>query len=141
MLYVKTILYKYEQEIANSSIENAIVITREGELYHCYGTLNGVWPDIDLGEKLRGADMTHNHPKGSRNEWTFSQADRLLFYQWELNILRGVDELFEYEFNRNSEDVDEPLLITEFDDYSSQHQKIIDDAHSFGMGYRRRRRG
>ena len=64
----RRILSDYEKQIVDSPIENAIVITKDGNLYHCRGTLNGVYPDVDLGEELRGADMTHNHPEGSGNE-------------------------------------------------------------------------
>ena len=92
----RKILSDYEEKIVDSPIENAIVITKDGKLYHCKGTLNGVYPDVDLGEELRGADMTHNHPPGSTNEWSFSEADRNLYFTWDLNVLRGVDERFEY---------------------------------------------
>lgn len=136
------ILSDYEDLIVDSPIENAIIITKDGKLYHCYGTLNGVYPDVDLGEELRGADMTHNHPKGSSNEWSFSEADRSLYFKYELNILRGVDEYFEYEFSRNKDDIDElAVSVFDLDEYSSRHQKVIDQAMTYGIGYRRKRRG
>lgn len=135
------ILSEYEKIIVDSPIENAIVITRDGELYHCRGTLNNVYPDVDLGEKLRGADMTHNHPKGSDNEYSFSFADIRMFSEWDLQTLRGVDHLFEYILDRNPRDIDNHILITEFDDYSSRHEEVISRAAMFGYGYRRKRRG
>lgn len=137
----RKILSDYEEKIVDSPIENAIVITKDGKLYHCKGTLNGVYPDVDLGEELRGADMTHNHPPGSTNEWSFSEADRNLYFTWDLNVLRGVDERFEYEFSRNKEDIDEFLSIVDFDEYSARHQKVIDEARKYGIGYRRKKRG
>lgn len=135
------ILSDYEQQIVDSPIENAIVITKDGKLYHCRGTLNGVYPDVDLGEELRGADMTHNHPIGSTNEYSFSPADIKLFYDWELHSLRGVDELFEYVLDRNAQNIDDHLSIFEFDDYSSRHEEVIGRAEKYGYGYRRKRRG
>lgn len=135
------ILSEYERKIADSPIENAIVITKDGNLYHCKGTLNGVYPDYDLGEELRGADMTHNHPKGSDNEYSFSSADIMLFAEWELKTLRGVDELFWYILDHDPEHIDKHLSIFEFDDYSSRHEEVIGRAEKFGYGYRRRRRG
>jgi len=135
------ILSEYEKQIADSPIENAIVITKDGKLYHCYGTLNGVYPDYDLGEELRGADMTHNHPVGSDNEYSFSSADIMLFAEWELKTLRGVDELFMYVLDRDPEHIDKHLSIFEFNDYSSRHEEVIGRAEKFGYGYRRRRRG
>ena len=55
--------------------------------------------------------------------------------------MRGVDKYFEYEFNRNKDDVDELLSIFDLDEYSSRHQKIIDEAIKYHIGYRRRKRG
>ena len=137
----KKILSDYEKLIVDSPIENAIVITKDGKLYHCYGTLNGVYPDYDLGEELRGADMTHNHPVGSDNEYSFSESDRSLFFSYELHILRGIDELYEYEFNRDKDDVDEITgSAFDIDEYSFRHQKVIDEARLFGIGYRRKKR-
>lgn len=137
----KKILSDYEKLIVDSPIENAIVITKDGKLYHCYGTLNGVYPDYDLGEELRGADMTHNHPVGSDNKYSFSESDRSLFFSYELHILRGIDELYEYEFNRDKDDVDEITgSAFDIDEYSFRHQKVIDEARLFGIGYRRKKR-
>ncbi|MDO5138570.1 MAG: hypothetical protein Q4D71_08970 [Oscillospiraceae bacterium] len=135
------ILSDYEKQIVNSPIENAIVITKDGKLYHCRGTVNGVYPDVDLGEELRGADMTHNHPVGSTNEYSFSNADLKLFYDWELRTLRGVDPYFEYVMDHNAENIDAHVLITELDEYSARHDTVISRAERQGFGYRRRRRG
>ena len=51
----------------------------------------------ELGEKLIGAIVTHNHPKGSDNEYSFSDADLRLFLEYKLGRLRGIDEKFIYE--------------------------------------------
>ena len=70
---------KLEKVIANEPIENAIVITKDGEIFRCFGNLNAVYPNVDLGKRLYGADVTHNHPIGSDNEYTFSEDDVDLF--------------------------------------------------------------
>ncbi len=40
---------------------NAIVITKKGEIWRCYGTENRLFPDSDLSDKLKGAYVTHKH--------------------------------------------------------------------------------
>ena len=137
----ETVLLQYEKEIANEPIENAIVITRDGEIYRCRGTKETVYPDEDLGEKLRGADVTHNHPRGSSNEYSFSDSDIKLFENYELNRLRGEDELFKYELNRSGK-VDKQIAIEDLqrDNKSARHSMVIDVAEKRGYGYHREKR-
>lgn len=137
----KNVLLAHEKNIADKAIEQAIVITKDGEIYQCFGDLNGVYPDYDLGKKLIGADVTHNHPIGSDNEYTFSARDVQLFIDNELSSLRGIDELYIYELDRNSDNIDDPLDdILNADEYSIRHNEIISYAKQFGFGYRRKRR-
>lgn len=136
----REVLLGYESQIADEAVENAIVITNDGRIYHCYGTLNGVYPDSDLGDELYGADMTHNHPIGSRNEYTFSSSDVNLFATYNLNTLRGIDERYTYELNHNPATLDSPTPFLELDEYSTQHEEMIDTAERRGYGYFRRRR-
>ena len=136
----RSVLLQYEQEIADEPIENAIIITKDGEIYRCRGNLNGVWPDFDLGDKIYGADMTHNHPVGSDNEYSFSSRDVELFEGYDLNSLRGIDYLFKYELNRDSSRIDKPTPIILFDEYSPQHEFVITLATDRGYGYVRERR-
>ena len=58
-------------QITLMDIENAVVITKTGLVFQCYGNKNGVYPNLDLGEELMGASVTHNHPIGSSNEYSF----------------------------------------------------------------------
>ena len=46
---VKSTLEKFEAEIVNSEIENAIVITNTGLIWQCFGNKEEVFPNIDLG--------------------------------------------------------------------------------------------
>ena len=136
----REVLLGYESQIADEAVENAIVITKDGRIYHCFGTLNGVYPDSDLGDELYGADMTHNHPVGSRNEYTFSSNDVRLFEGYKLNSLRGIDERYIYELNHNPSTLDDSIPAQLLDEYSVQHEIMIDTAERRGYGYFRRRR-
>lgn len=136
----REVLLGYESQIADEPVENAIVITKDGRIYHCFGDLNGVYPDNDLGDELYGADMTHNHPVGSNNEYTFSSMDVRLFEKYKLNSLRGIDERYIYELNHNPATLDSPTPSELLDEYSVQHDIMIDKAERRGYGYFRRRR-
>ena len=112
---VKSYLKEYEKQIVNSSIENAIVICEDGMIYRCKGTLYGVYPDVDLGSKLKQASVTHNHPIGSNNEYSFSDADVRLFLSYDPVLLRGIDEKYIYEMTRNPLEIDENRSVFELD--------------------------
>lgn len=127
----------YEMVIADSPIENAIVATRDGQIIQCYGDLDDVYPNIDLKDRLIGAMMTHNHPAGSVNEYSFSSADIDLFMDNKLEVLRGIDEKYVYELNRNPADRDTHLPIFEIDEYGARHDCVISMAERLGIGYRR----
>lgn len=140
---VQSVLEEYEREIAGDTVENAIVITRNGKVVRCRGTLNGVYPDADLGDELKGAVVTHNHPAGSGNEYSFSKLDIQLFLDNELAVLRGIDEKYFYELTRNPEEIDEPLSLFELMELNGEHgrhEKVIDIARRMKIGYRRWRR-
>ena len=68
--------------------------------------------------------------------YTFSDVDMQLFMDYELEILRGCDELYTYEFTRNASEIDETLenWCTE-ENY--QHCHIIEEAKKRNIGYRR----
>ena len=99
---IRKTLEQYEAQIVTAPVENAIIITAAGEIYHCTGDLNTLDSIVELGEKLRGAYITHNHPVGSVNEYTFGGDDRMFFVRFAPLCLRGIDEKFLYELNRNA---------------------------------------
>lgn len=140
---VKSILKKYERIISDSDTENAIVVTKDGKVYRTFGDKNHVYPDLDLNEELRGASVTHNHPVGSQNEYSFSGDDLALFENYELELLRGIDELFEYEMNRNGGAVDEFIEYMNNPDYNPdtdyRHDESIEYAKEHGYGYTRKK--
>ena len=131
----------YEGQIADQPIENALVFTADGEVYHATGDENTRDPILDLGDKLNGATVTHNHPVGE-SEYSFSKDDLTLFMDYELERLRGTDEKFVYEFNRNSEDIDNDDLTVEdmMSGNNYLHLKVIERAKILGIGYRRWKR-
>ncbi len=126
----------------NAPIEHGIIITTAGEIYHCTGDLNTLKTIEDLGEKLRGAYVTHNHPIGSDNDYTFSDLDKKLFVNFNLERLRGIDERFIYELNHyldNNELSGRDLyeiynMNLNFEDY---HYAIMLWALMKGFGYKR----
>lgn len=130
-------LKEYENEIVDSPIENAIVISRDGIVRQCFGDLNGVYPDSDLRENLIGACVTHNHPTGSVNEYSFSKSDINLFMDNNLEVLRGIDDKYVYELTRDPENIDQHVSIWDWDEYSTRHDEVISMAEKLGIGYRR----
>nr|WP_314609480.1 phage minor head protein [uncultured Lachnoanaerobaculum sp.] len=128
-------LKKYEKIIRKEPIENAIVVTLDGDVIRCFGDLDGVYPEVDLGDKLIGAYMTHNHPPDSRNEYSFSDSDIELFNDYKLNVLRGIDEKYVYEMSRSSYIDQTPEDWRDF--YAFRHVSVIEKAKSEGFGYRR----
>lgn len=130
-------LKEYENTIADSLIENAVVLSRDGLIRQCFGDSNSVYPDGDIGEGFTGASVTHNHPVGSTNEYSFSKSDINLFMDHDLEILRGIDEKYIYELTRNPKDIDGHISIWDWDEYSTRHDEVISAAEKLGIGYRR----
>ncbi len=138
----KTLKY-FEEEIVNAPVENAVIITSKGSVYHCTGGVDTLDYIVLLGDKLNGAFVTHNHPSNSSNEYSFSASDRILFMDFKLAKLRGIDEKYVYEFNRNTDDVDEKVLLENVYDFSETlvaHAANVDYAKEKGIGYRRWKR-
>ena len=125
----------FEKEAVKKKIETACVITKDGEVFHCYGVKDGVFPDTDLKGKLRGAKITHNHPIDV-TEYTFSSADLMLFQECELSVLRGCDELYTYELTRDKTQIDE-FDEDWMNEENFRHNMTIDLAKQYGIGYRR----
>ena len=140
---VKSSLEKHESEIVKSNIENAIVVTMAGLIFQCYGNKNGVYPNVDLGDELMNASVTHNHPSGSLNEYSFSQDDIDLFVEYNLKLLRGIDEKYIYELSRERTDLDSHAALEELINSNgdlARHEEVIEIARGLGIGYRRWKR-
>lgn len=134
---INTTLSKYENIIKNDRIENAIVITKEGEVYQCYGNKTNVWPDIDLGDELIDASVTHNH-LSEETSYSFSPADINLFDKYNLSKLRGIDNKYIYELDRNANSsLTYPKLDDVIEDNSFYHIQAIDYSIKHNISYKR----
>lgn len=104
-------------------------------MYQCFGNKTNVRPNIDLGDELIGAYVTHNHLK-EETYYSFSQKDIELFEKYKLAILRGIDDKYVYEFNRNKKTV---LKRPTFNDEESgyEHIKSIQYAIEHNIFYMR----
>lgn len=136
---IKSILEGYEKTIVNDVVENAIVVTKNGNVYQCFGTENKVFPDKDLGDILIGASVTHNHP-ANVTEYSFSKDDLELFENYSLTTLRGCDEKYVYEITRENDIVDECPTLFDMTDEDYLHFQAIQFARQNGYGYRRVKR-
>lgn len=132
-------LKEYETAIRDAPIENAYVILESGKVYQIKGDLNGVHPEI-LDKTLKGAIVTHNHPAGSANEYSFSDLDVNLFMDFELKTLRGVDELYEYEISRAYRDIEPLKPVYGLTERDWRHEKVKMIAKELKVGYRRDQR-
>lgn len=139
---VQSTIEYFEPQIAKQTVENAVVITQEGRVVRCIGDSEGVYPDCDLGDELFGAVMTHNHPIGSNNEYSFSELDFGLFEDEELSVLRGIDEKYIYELSRLTKAVDHIPSLDEVmrDKELYRHGVVATKAKERGYGYRRWKR-
>lgn len=133
---VYNVLNKFEEKAIMEKLETACVITNAGEVYICYGVAKRVFPDADLGDKLFGAIVSHNHPI-EHSEFSFSKADFELFNDYQLEVLRGVDVKYKYEFSRNDTSVDEHISIFDLTEEDGAHEESIMRAEKARIGYRR----
>lgn len=128
-------LKNFEKGAISESIETAYVITSSGKVYKCFGIEDRVFPDFDLKDELKGASVSHNHPI-EESSYTFSRDDLDLFLEYDLEVLRGCDEKYTYEFTRDKTLIDsEPDDWMNFENYA--HANIIMLAKERGIGYRR----
>ena len=130
-------LKKYENIIKDDKIENAIVITKEGKVYQCFGNKNNVWPDVDLGDEIMGSSITHNHPKTETN-YSFSSADIRLFEKYKLSKLRGIDDKYIYELDKNKKpSLKNPSFDDDVEDITLEHLRLIQYAIDNNISYKR----
>ncbi len=140
------LLEKYEKEIVDSDIENAIIILEDGSYYQCYGVKDNVYPYDDLSInniKKNILYITHNHPEKETN-YSFDGDDRRLWGNHEeLLILRHTDNKYISQFSRLDNDVDNSKSYSIFDEIFEedyQHEFNIEYARSNGYGYKRTKR-
>mgnify|MGYP002623756584 CR=1 FL=1 len=145
---IQKTLEHYEARIVNAPVEHAIIITRSGAVYHCNGDAHGIPKNYfeQIRRELEGAHVTHNHPRGAKeNDNTFSNDDFDNFIYFKMARLRGIDEKFLYELNRNAKDNELAghSLIKIYSlglDFSDYHYAIMLKALAESLGYWRRER-
>ena len=134
---VNNCMEKYEKVIISDKIENAIVIASNGNVYQCFGNENSVWPNVDLGNELINAYVTHNHPI-KETGFSFSSADVDLFESYNLKKLRGIDEKYLYELDRSKNcNLELPKFDEELEDTTFEHLKLIEFSINKNIFYRR----
>lgn len=126
---VQSKLDRYTEQIAaDNETENAVCITKKGNIYHCYGTSGNVFPDFDLGDELTEAYVTHNHPI-SETHFSFSSNDLSLFMDYKLPQLVGVDDEYIYTISRTTETVyaERELLVHSYigENYAAFLDEVI----------------
>ena len=135
---VNEVLTNFEKSAKIQAVETACVITKSGKVYKCFGTKDRVFPDFDLKDELFGAIVSHNHPI-TETSYSFSGDDLSLFQDFNLEILRGCDEVYTYKFTRDATDVDDyidlDIDVATVEDY--YHANNIDLAKENSIGYRR----
>lgn len=124
----------FEKDAIKEDIETAIVITRNGEVYKCFGVPDAVYPDSDLGEKFKGATVSHNHVS-EYTQYTFGDDDLATFENCQLDRLRGIDHKYNYEYSRDKTVDDTPVDWMNEENY--WHSANIQKAKEREIGYRR----
>lgn len=128
-------LTEFEKYAIMEDIETACVITKDGKVYKCFGVKDQVFPNVDLGDELFGATVSHNHPI-TETFFSFSDEDLGMFQQFNLELLHGCDEKYTYELTRDATLIDdEPVNWDTFENY--YHATMIEKVKEFGLGYRR----
>lgn len=135
---IDQMLTAFEMENRNAKYEKALVILQDGNVYECHGTAQSVYPDADLGDKIKGSIITHNHP-AEYTEYSFSKRDCLLFKEYGLQVLRGTDMNYIYELTRLNDAVDELKSIFDMEFEEGRNEEVKDWAVKNGVGYSRRK--
>lgn len=137
---IKTIFSNFEKEHINDLNETACIVLQNGEVYQCFGVNNAVYPDIDLGEQLEGAKITHTHPI-TETEFSFSEEDIRLFEEYKLEVLRGSDIKYTYELNRSGNIEHTPISVFDMDSNGedARHEAVSEKAETCGYGYWRKK--
>lgn len=141
---VESTILKFEENAVKEKLETALVITKDGEMYKCFGDDENV-DILEIGiEKLYNAIVTHNHVEG-KTHYSFGGEDREVFKNNGLAILRGIDSDYIYEFNR---DYNEEYLESEsnilnpfkYEKNNEEHSLNVLEALKFKFGYWRKKR-
>lgn len=130
------VLEYWEKIIQKSDVENAIIITKDGDVYRVTGTNDRVHPEII--DDLDGAMITHNHPK-SEEAYGFSQDDLDFMADKKLMTLRLIDDIYHYQLSEIEKHIDkmESVSAKEMDAAKYINWYSADYARLHNYGYRR----
>ena len=132
---VEACFQKFCIDYAKADIEHAIVITKDGEVYHLTGDSYSV--DISvLGEKLNGAKVIHNHPDSKEFYGDcFSVEDFSAFFKHSIHRLEFVSGLGRYSIEYNGAHITESEAV---DLYNKAYTKVLDEAFHSGKAIKYR---
>ena len=96
------VIEEFEQKVLKYDYESAIVIDTKGYVYELEGNARDVSITILDDDILKGSMVSHNHPIDDTS-YSFSIFDIETFLDKEIDTLRGIDEMFNYEINRTKD--------------------------------------
>ena len=104
---IKKLFNKFCDDYKDKDIEHALVVTMDGEVYHCIGSSGAV--DITvLGPKLQGAKVIHNHPDdGDVYGDCFSCSDFTTFFRCKIKRLEVTSGLGRFSIEYYGEPITE----------------------------------
>lgn len=136
---VQSTLERHERDIIGLDHEAMVIITPDGNVHRFDGGRDGVAPPNNMD--LSGANVTHNHPLGE-GDFTFSDEDYNMFFDSNLEVLRGIDEKYIYELRRGVGVAPElPYIPTpKLSHETTQHHLMAIRAREDGVYYVRKPR-
>ena len=102
---IRKVLMDWESKIIDQDFETAIIITKDGDIFRIDGDKNSVNINGLDDTSLSGAWMTHNHPRGE-TRYSFSSFDISEALRHKFSLLRGVDEIYTYEYKTTLKTID-----------------------------------
>lgn len=126
---IEKLFNKFCDDYKDKDIEHALVVTMDGEVYHCIGSSGAV--DIAvLGPKLQGAKVIHNHPDYGNNYGDcFSLADFSAFFNYKIKRLEVISGLGHYSIEYNGLPLPEGQLLKL---YNEAYYAVLDKVWKSG---------
>lgn len=124
---IEKLFNKFCEDHKGDNIEHTLVITMEGEVYHCIGQPVNI---SLLGTKLQGAKVIHNHPDdGNIYGDCSSLADFSAFFKYKIKRLEVISGLGHYSIEYNGLPLPEGQL---FKLYNEAYYAVLDKVWKSG---------
>ena len=122
---IEKLFNKFCEDHMRDDVEHALVVTVDGEVYHCTGSSVAV--DITvLGPKLQGAKVIHNHPDSEDFYGDcFSIDDFGTFFEYRIKRLELNSGLGRYSMEYNGEAI---TKVRARELYNEADQKVLNTA-------------